>query len=64
MAGKHIFCVDEESKHKKKWKYHFYESEGSGYIGWGSENCLIGHSVTETEVCYIHGMQYIVCPNP
>jgi hypothetical protein len=45
MAGKHIVCVDEEFKHKNKLKHHFYGSEGSGCIGWGSENCPIGHTV-------------------
>ena len=30
MTGKHIVCVDEECKHKKKLKCHFYESEGRG----------------------------------
>ena len=47
-----------------KLKYHFYESESRGYIGWGSENCLIGRTVTEAEFCYIQGIQDIVCPNP
>jgi hypothetical protein len=32
MAGKHIVCVDEESKHKKKLKYHFFKVKAVGTL--------------------------------